>query len=105
MELLTSLLGEFEGYSLFLLLLLEGGFVFVILFLLFLGGLARLQSATRLPDRSRRISQYLEGLELSSLTTTHFCIRKTRWLAGRNNWGGKGECGQGQVRFAACQSS
>lgn len=81
MESLTSLLGCFEGCGLFLLLLLEGSVLLANLLLFLLGSLVRLQSATRSPERFRRISRYLEGLKLSSLTTAHFAIWKTCWLA------------------------
>ena len=77
MELLTSLLGCFEGCSLFLLLLLEGSVLLANLLLFLLGILARLRSATWLQSASKGSAGYLEGLELSSLTTTHFCIQKT----------------------------
>ena len=81
LELLTSLLGCFEGCSLFLLFLLEGNVLLTNLLLFLLRILVRLSLATRLPERFRKISLYLEGLKLSSLTTTHFCIWKTCWLA------------------------
>jgi len=99
MESFTSLLGCFEGRSLFLLLLLEDSVLLANLLLFLLGILARLWSATRLPERFDRISWYLEGLELSFLATTHFC---TVW----NNWGEKPEeAVKSKVRFTLYQLS
>ena len=77
MESLTSLLRGFESCSPFLLLLLESSVLLANLLPFLLGVLARLWPTTRLPERFDRISWYFEGLELSSLMTTHFCMRKT----------------------------